>query len=95
MNHDAIYIAYPAAAYIDDGAGVFDKNGNKIEIDLAAVARAESELNAKKSLEEARFSREAAYRTESDPLFFKAQRGEAAMSEWTAKVQEIRLRFPY
>jgi len=35
-----------------------------------------------------------AYREESDPLFFKAQRGEATMQEWLDKVEEIRARFP-
>jgi len=38
--------------------------------------------------------RAEAYRQESDPLFFKAQRGEATMQEWLDKVQEIRNRFP-
>ena len=36
-----------------------------------------------------------AYRAEADPLFFKAQRGEATTDEWTAKVAEIKARFPY
>jgi len=40
-------------------------------------------------------SRAAAYATEADPLFFKAQRGEATMDEWNAKVAEIRARYPY
>ncbi len=35
-----------------------------------------------------------AYRMESDPLFFKAQRGEATMEEWQAKVEEIKARYP-
>lgn len=37
--------------------------------------------------------RTVAYRTESDPLFFKAQRGEATMEEWIAKVNEIKARY--
>ena len=40
-------------------------------------------------------NRAIAYAAEADPLFFKAQRGEATMDEWTAKVEEIRARFPY
>ena len=40
-------------------------------------------------------NRAAAYAAEADPLFFKAQRGEATMDEWQAKVEEIRARFPY
>ena len=39
--------------------------------------------------------RAAAYAQEADPLFFKAQRGEATMDEWNAKVAEIRARYPY
>ena len=39
-------------------------------------------------------NRRAAYIAEADPLFFKAQRGEATMEEWQAKVAEIKTRFP-
>ena len=44
---------------------------------------------------EAEANRASAYRLEADPLFFKAQRGEATTDEWTAKVAEIKARFPY
>jgi len=37
--------------------------------------------------------RAEAYRNEADPLFFKAQRGEATMDEWLAKVAEIKVRY--
>lgn len=42
-----------------------------------------------------KMERAEAYRAEADPLFFKAQRGEASMDEWTIKVEEIRARYPY
>jgi len=45
--------------------------------------------------QEARAARAAAYSAEADPLFFKAQRGEAIVAEWEAKVEEIRQRYPY
>jgi hypothetical protein len=35
-----------------------------------------------------------AYEKESDPLFFKWQRGEATKEEWLAKVQEVKDRYP-
>lgn len=44
--------------------------------------------------EEVDRARKAAYAAEADPLFFKAQRGEATMEEWQAKVAEIKTRFP-
>lgn len=39
--------------------------------------------------------RRAAYQVEADPLFFMAQRGEATIEDWQAKVAEIKARFPY
>lgn len=38
MNHNAIYALYPQVVTIDDTAGAFDAQGNKVEIDEAAVA---------------------------------------------------------
>lgn len=35
-----------------------------------------------------------AYRNESDPLFFKWQRGEVLEQEWLDKVAEIKARYP-
>lgn len=43
---------------------------------------------------QAEANRAEAYRTESDPLFFKWQRGTATEQEWLAKVAEIRVRYP-
>ena len=60
-------------------------------------AEIEAEVARLTALEPARIAtenRRAAYITEADPLFFKAQRGEATMEEWQAKVQEIKARFP-
>jgi hypothetical protein len=39
--------------------------------------------------------RQASYKEEADPLFFKWQRGEATQQEYFNKVQEIRDRYPY
>ena len=47
------------------------------------------------TLDQQKVARAEAYNTESDPLFFKAQRGEATLEEWQAKVAEIKARFPY
>jgi len=43
----------------------------------------------------AKANREQAYKTESDPLFFRWQRGEATEQDYLDKVDEIRARFPY
>jgi hypothetical protein len=59
------------------------------EID-AEVAR----LTALEPARIATENRRAAYIAEADPLFFKAQRGEATLDEWQAKVAEIKARIP-
>jgi hypothetical protein len=35
------------------------------------------------------------YASESDPIFFKSQRGEATQQEWLDKVAEIIAKYPY
>ena len=60
-------------------------------------AEIEAEVARLTALEPARIAtenRRAAYISEADPLFFKAQRGEATMEEWQAKVAEIKARYP-
>jgi hypothetical protein len=42
-----------------------------------------------------RKNRFAAYTVESDPIFFKSQRGEATNQEWLDAVAAIDARFPY
>jgi hypothetical protein len=37
MNHKAIYKLYPTVVTVDDTAGAFDAQGNKVEINLATV----------------------------------------------------------
>lgn len=46
MNHNAIYKLYPQVITIDDEAGAFDKDGNKIEINQSAVDAKAIELQA-------------------------------------------------
>lgn len=94
-SHEAIYLAYPNAVTIDDGAGVFDSNGNKIQIEPEKVLVFEEEVAKTKKNAEIEYLRKNAYTTEADPIFFKAQRNEATISEWIDKVEEIRNRFPY
>lgn len=95
MNHEAIRKAYPNAVTIDDGAGVFDASGSRIELDQALVDSAAVIVAHEQAQKAAEDGRRKAYLSEADPLFFKAQRGEATIEEWNSKVAEIRNRFPY
>lgn len=53
---------------------------------LTAKAERDNQLAA--------LNRASAYREESDPLFFKWQRGESTKQDWLDKVIEIKQRFP-
>ena len=44
--------------------------------------------------EQINLQRQQAYRVESDPIFFKEQRGEVPTGTWLAKVDEIKARYP-
>jgi hypothetical protein len=59
-----------------------------VDLTLAEI----QELQALKS-REVEIMRAEAYRNESDPLFFKSQRGEATHQEWLDKVAEIKSRY--
>jgi hypothetical protein len=55
---------------------------------------AELEQEAQYLKDSSRAARKVAYIDESDPLFFKVQRGEATLEEWLAKIEEIKSRYP-
>lgn len=58
----------------------------------------QAELDAKMAepdLNAIRAKRIAAYTTESDPLFFKAMRGESTMDDWRTMVASIQLTYPF
>jgi hypothetical protein len=65
-------------------------------IDLTKLKTAEQKAveKAQQKLEQTEAARKAAYAQEADPLFFKAQRGEATLQEWQDKVAEIKARYP-
>jgi len=95
LNHEAIYKAYPNVVTIDDGTGAFDADGNQVQLDQAKVDAAVVIVAKEQAIEQVRRNRAAAYAAESDPIFFKAQRGEATMDDWRTAVAAIQLSFPY
>jgi len=84
---DAIYQLYPNVVRTV-GEEAFDADGNPVAYDRQAVEAKAAQMQAQQQ-------RAATYAAEADPLFFKAQRGEASMDDWTAAVEAIRARFPY
>ena len=83
----AIHTLYPNVVRTV-GEEAFDADGNVVTYDRTAVEAKAAQMQAQQQ-------RAAAYAAEADPLFFKAQRGEVSMDDWTAKVEEIRARYPY
>ncbi len=69
--------------------GVWYQDYTVIDATEEEIAERKNEINT-----QAEANRAEAYRTESDPLFFKWQRGEATEQEWLDKVAEIRARYP-
>ena len=86
MNHKAIYKLYPTVVTIDDGAGAFDAQGNKVTIDLAAV-------NAWVDPDTYKYNRVAEYPSIGDQLDALWKGGDAA-AEMLAKVQAVKTKYP-
>ena len=86
MNHKAIYKLYPQVVTIDDTAGAFDAQGNKVEIDLATV-------NAWVDPDTYKYNRVKEYPSIGDQLDALWKGGEAA-AEMLAKVQAVKTKYP-
>ena len=67
---------------------------NQTQPTEAEIAAEVARLTALEPARIATENRRNAYIAEADALFFKAQRGEATMEEWQAKVAEIKARYP-
>lgn len=86
MNHKAIYKLYSQVITIDDTAGAFDKDGNKVEIDLALV-------NAWKDPDAYIAKRASEYPPIGDQLD-ALWKGGAEAEAMLAKVQAVKAKYP-
>ena len=84
MNHKAIYKLYPQVVSIDDTAGAFDVNGNKVEIDLTLV-------NAWIDPEAYKLQRQQEYPSIVDQLDTLYHGGYDA---WKASIDAVKNKFP-
>jgi hypothetical protein len=90
MNHKAIYTLYPQVVTVDDGTGAFDKDGNKVEIDLAAV-------NSWIDPDAYKYSRAKEYPSLADfaDAYYWAQNGDdTKMTAYIEKCAEVKQKFP-
>ena len=84
MNHKAIYKLYPNVVSVDDTAGAFDAQGNKVEIDLAAV-------NAWVDPDTYKYQRAAEYPSIADQLDKIFHDG---IDEWKETIQAVKDKYP-
>lgn len=92
---DAIHSLCPGAEWVLRGDDLEWLSANIAEPTKEQILAELDRLTAEQPLKEARAARAAAFAAEADALFFKAQAGEIELTEWTAKRDEIRARFPY
>jgi hypothetical protein len=85
MNHNAIYKLYPSVVTIDDTAGAFDKDGNKVEIDLDLV-------NAWVDPEQYKYQRQEEYPSIADQLDYIYHNG---IDAWkTNMIDPVKTKYP-
>ena len=87
MNHQAIYKLYPQVVAVDDGTGAFDAQGNKVEIDLAAV-NAWQDPNAYK------YKREAEYPPITDYLDGVVKGDQTQIDKYIADCLAVKAKYP-
>jgi len=87
MNHKAIYTLYPQAVTIDDTAGIFDKDGNNVEIDLAAV-NAWQDPNAYK------YARASEFPPITDYIDGVVKGDQAQIDKYIADCQAVKAKYP-
>ena len=93
IPHDSVKITEDDYFSLIDGQSngkviISNENGYPILADLPELSLDEIKSRLKQQ-------RQLAYTQESDPLFFKAQRNEISLSDWIAKIEEIKARYPY
>jgi hypothetical protein len=85
MNHKAIYKLYPNVISVDDGTGAFDKDGNKVAIDLDLV-------NAWIDTEQYKYQRQKEYPSIADQLDYIYHNG---IDAWkTDMIDPVKAKYP-
>ena len=87
MNHAAIYATHPNVVTIDDTTGAFDAQGNKVEIDIAAV-NAWVDPNAYKA------QRAAEYPPMADYLDAVVKGDQAQIDAYVAACLAVKAKYP-
>jgi hypothetical protein len=84
MNHKAIYALYPQVVTVDDTAGPFDAQGNKVEIDMVSV-------NAWVDPNTYKYQRVKEYPSIADQLDTLYHSG---LDAWKAQIKTVKDKYP-
>ena len=87
MNHKAIRAIYPQVTLIDDGTGAFDKDGNKVEIDMALV-------DAWKDPDAYKYARAREYPPMTDYLDAIVKNDQAQIDKYIADCLAVKAKYP-
>ena len=87
LDHDAIRKAYPDALVINDGTGIFDKDGKFITVEQSKIDAARIEL----SKLDYQWKRADEYPSVVDQLDLIFHSG---IDAWKAKIKETKDKFP-
>lgn len=87
LDHEAIRKAYPDALVINDGTGVFDKDGKSITVEQSKIDAARIEL----SKLDYQWKRAEEYPSVVDQLDLIFHSG---IDAWKAKIKETKDKFP-
>jgi len=87
MNHKAIYKLYPQVVTVDDTAGAFDKDGNKVEIDMALV-------DAWQDPEAYKYARASEYPPITDYIDGVVKGDQAQIDKYIADCLAVKAKYP-
>ena len=87
MNHKAIRALYSNVVSIDDGAGAFDAEGNKVTIDMVAV-------NAWIDPEAYKSKRQAEYPSIIDYIDGVVKGNQTQIDKYIADCQAVKAKYP-
>ena len=91
MDHEAIYSAYSGTVVtIDDSAGAFDKDGNKVKIDDAKVAAARKLIDDAYSATKYQRDRAEAFASIGDQLDMQYWDKKNGTTTWVDHVAKVK-----
>ena len=88
MRHEAIRALYDNVITIDDTAGAFDKDGNKVTLDEDAVTAKASELTTANAHVAKRAAEYPSFADQFDLIYH------SGIDAWKAKIKETKDKYP-